>query len=229
MICRRNWLVATIALSTSPLLFAACSPQTDAPPADTTFASSALGTRMTAGGVDTVLRAATGCTIPGPCEVPIIIQLLDSTVDVGHDKPPGKDRVVALIKNAGQYTTTMYGFRPSSQALYFLRLKAGPSPRATWRIAEFSIEEERVDHNFLRGAIMPCHTFEGEKPSAVGFKNCDEPYESTSRARRMSMLGFTVAPLSLLRRHQDTTTQKRGEDPLWISCASGCCTMQQQS
>jgi hypothetical protein len=177
----------------------------------------------TQGHAVTVSRTATGCP-SNPCTVPITVQLLGKTDDVGTNKPPTKDRLVALVTNDGQYSEAMYKMKPSSEAIYFVRLKGGNgSSQSEWRLVEFGLEEGKVDHNFAKGKIIECDTHKPNE-SAVGFKNCGR-IKPSSAAKSMSWFASATIILSRLVGGNADAQARPYDDALWISCTSGCCSL----
>lgn len=141
---RRELGLVTLVLCVCPILFGACSPKSEDTPKTVDPTQVVAGAQATSDAGRTVALAATGCPqwSQGPCRVTVSIELLGRTIDVGESNPPRRVRTVALIKNLGQYPTTSYGFKPSSEAYYFLKLKGDLLGRkGQWQIDELLKEE----------------------------------------------------------------------------------------
>lgn len=132
--------------------------------------------------------------------------------------------VVALraIVN-GQNTEAMYGMLPNGpdgRYSYYLIVLPGPNGTATWRLEQLNIQGQTRTHSALRtGRFTPCnHAF---VPGArADFRTCAEAAQGAAASAQQTSV-FRYASMSTMPMRQGT------EPPIWIGCASGCCTADQ--
>lgn len=122
--------------------------------------------------------------------------------------------VAAKAVVRGQQTEAMYGMQPNGadgRYSYYLIVNRGAAGAATWRLEELSVQGNTRTHRMLTsGRFTPCN-----HPYVAGaradFKTCAQPAASSQR-------GATFINASFGSLSQPT------DPPLWIGCASGCCT-----
>ena len=118
----------------------------------------------------------------------------------------------------GNQTEAMYGMQsagPNGRFSYYLIVTTGSTPgAATWRLEELNIQGNTRTHRTLTsGRFTPCN-----HPYVAGaradFKTCAEAAASdASAARGATFINASYSP-----------SMQGVEPPLWIGCASGCCT-----
>ena len=105
----------------------------------------------------------------------------------------------------GGDTEDRYGMQsagPNGRFAYFLIVTPGPANTAQWRLEELNVQGQTRTHRMLTsGQLRMCnHTF--VRGARADFKTCET----------------AAAPASLGGFFQGV------EPPIWIGCASGCCT-----
>jgi len=139
----------------------------------------------------------------------------EDSLSAGNVPPFGTVAAKAVVR--GQQTEAMYGMLPNGsdgRYSYYLIVMPGAPGAATWRLEELNIQGNTRSHRMLRsGAFTPCN-----HPYVAGaradFKTCAQAAAGTASAQRGAM--FINASFS--------PTRQGTEPPLWIGCASGCCT-----
>lgn len=133
----------------------------------------------------------------------------------------------------GQQTEAMYGMLPNGpdgRYSYYLIVMPGPNGTATWRLEQLNVQGQTRTHSALRtGRFTPCnHAF---VPGArADFKTCAEAAGAPAAAAAAGR-AHAASPqkTSVFRYASFTMTPSRqgSEPPIWIGCASGCCTADQ--
>ena len=113
----------------------------------------------------------------------------------------------------GNQTEAMYGMLPNGpdgRYSYYLIVTAAGAGAATWRLEELSVQGNTRTHRALRtGRFTPCnHAY--VRGARADFKTCAEAAASTLGPTRFLNASFG--------------SRQSGEPPIWIGCASGCCT-----
>ena len=122
--------------------------------------------------------------------------------------------VAARAVVRGNQTEAMYGMQSTGadgRYSYYLIVTRGGATGATWRLEEMNIQGTTRTHRMLTsGRFTPCN-----HPYVAGaradFKTCAQAAAATQRGVMFVNASFTSSSQGV-------------EPPLWIGCASGCCT-----
>ncbi len=120
--------------------------------------------------------------------------------------------VAARVIVRGNDADAMYGMQPNGadgRYSYYLIVMPGSS----WRLEELNVQGTNRTHRMLAtGRFTACnHPY--VRGARADFKTCAE----ASASARQGAVIFRPASFGSL-------SQGSGEPPLWIGCASGCCT-----
>ena len=99
----------------------------------------------------------------------------------------------------------MYGMAPGARFEYFLIVlpgRAGGS--ASWRLEQLDTTSGSRVHRSIGTGV---------------FQGCNHPFVRGARADFKSCASATIRPAAFGR-----VMQQGGDDPIWFSCAEGCCT-----
>ena len=124
--------------------------------------------------------------------------------------------VAARIIVRGNQTEQRYGMQstgPNGRYSYYLIVERGTAAAATWRLEELSVVGNTRTHRTLTtGRFVPCnHQF--QRGARADFRTCTQA-ASNDGAGIFRLASFAAQ-------------QPPGDPPIWISCASGCCTADQ--
>ena len=186
-----------------------------------------LATFTRVGGHSRVRLAASG-SCPSPCGTVVTIEAYDWTKDV----PPnglsqGMSVPVAHITNNGPYTTEMYSLKTSDIAEYEVYATSNSSNPG---ITDFTIEEVPATRfgiikTHVKGSYNSCH-HNPAQASEADFRPCDLPHASLTRS--ILNLASSENWEALVARAMTgfiTSFHNVTEDPGWLSCTAGCCTL----
>lgn len=213
------------ALTVAALGFSACispplpPPIIHVPPGPLVFSADSLHAAWSALPLDSVhtyKRAAIGC-----CNRKVWVSISgyanNDSVDVNN--PPHTPRPVARVTNWGAYETEMYHFKPHYDA--YIYVVADSSNKAVWGVVQFPpvMGSAVVTAGYTVHACPPPHA---PNPGRADFKTCNgahNPWASRSgvltlASRSSDWIGWLLKKL-----------EPPPEDPAWISCTHGCCTM----
>ena len=159
------------------------------------------------GGVERQRRCReAGCDGPNPAQsVQVRIDAVDAQDSISAQTLPPNGVVVARATSRGRGVERRYGMRPGPGNEYYLVvLRVGQTPAATWRLVELTTTgAQRAQQTIATGSFVECrHPF--VRGARADFKTCAD--------------AATVRPAALGRFLQEDNP------PIWISCASGCCT-----
>ena len=135
----------------------------------------------------------------------------EDSLSVGNLPQFGVVALKAVVR--GNDTEAMYGMQstgPNGRFSYFLIVSASGAGAATWTLEELNIQGNVRTHRTLtQGRFTPCN-----HPYVAGaradFKTCAEAAASAAGPTRFLNASFG--------------SRQAGDPPIWISCASGCCT-----
>lgn len=134
---------------------------------------------------------------------------------------PGGVYPIGTITNLGNFPTVMYSLKPSTEADYRI-LITNENGVPGWAIVESSkIALFGAVTVKAKGKLKGCH--HAKKPkSEADFRNCD--YEGSARS---PMNLASTSGLDIIARFMSNERKKSMtlEDPGWISCTEGCCTL----
>lgn len=167
----------------------------------------------------------------------VTIQSVGETEDIKPNDGPDPARLVAYIENQDlSRTTEKPQFKPKTQAVYYVQVsRDAPTSRAKWRLLEFPAAGGglilAVDSGWVNGCGHPPYV----APDA-DFKACDGQHLTDSTGMvasgssfRPGMLRATVLTRNVFSgftsREAPWRAMLLGEDPTWISCNAGCCTL----
>ena len=170
-------------------------------------------------------RGSPACNAGGRNDVGVAEVSDADSVSAGLVAPNGT--VVARALNRGNDTTVMYDMKPQGRYRYYLIVM----PAGSWVLEELDMSGGRSHRTVATGRFTPCnHAF--QRGPRADFRTCAQAQGDAqqasllSRARQMWAGSKQSVPsygslLAYLAR------QGTGEPPIWISCASGCCTADQ--
>ena len=125
--------------------------------------------------------------------------------------------VAARAVVRGNQTEAMYGMQstgPDGRFSYYLIVTRGGATGTTWRLEEMNSQGNTHTHRMLRtGQFTPCN-----HPYVAGAR---ADFKTCAQAAAMHG-GATFVNVSFSRTSQGI------DPPLWIGCASGCCTAEAQ-
>lgn len=130
----------------------------------------------------------------------------------GPGSLPANGVIMGRVRSAG-HREARYGFKPGAAFEYYLIVLPGADPStAVWRIEEVSsVAGQRARHTLSQGPYVSCpnHSpWQKAPPIPIGFYACE-------RSPHLTSSGVTTSSLMLV---NPSLT-----DPLWTSCAGGCC------
>ncbi len=140
-----------------------------------------------------------------------------------HVPPAGRSLLVGHLVNNGDETTTMYSLKPGSEAEYFLFI-TNVNGEAGWEMREVSNEASGPMPVRASGMYVSCNHGPA-KSSEADFKSCAgaASASATSELRLASSFGF----VGMIQEWFASRSTKTAffDDPAWISCDAGCCTL----
>jgi len=120
---------------------------------------------------------------------------------------PTNGLVAIRALNKGSAVENRYGFKPEKKLEYYLIVLPGGKDAGTWRLEELDTTPGARKHSSAgTGTFKPCnHPFQPKRVNRANFYTCADSHMSDS-VQKAGMVMFD--PKS---------------DPLWTSCAQGCC------
>lgn len=177
-------------------------------------------------------RGNAACTGPNPTRTTTAIVWEVSDADsVSAGQLLANGAVVARARVTGQDSTDMYRMAPNQGRFdYFLIVIPAAGNTATWRLEEMETRQpgnQRFHKTVATGRFNLCgHPF--QRGARADFQTCAQAGGggqggSAQRGGRQSSGRQAVMrwPASF---RSLTSVLQDGEPPLWIGCASGCCT-----
>lgn len=169
------------------------------------------------------------------CTVDVRIRTLGRTGDIDARNGPGAGRAIARIENLDTTDAeALFGFRPSTEAQYFLWVDRNPSTRrsrltALWVPRTGGSVRAGHQHDLILCHLRPAGRAAISEVDFYEYKHrVGEPC-SVPEAKEPSRVGeaslFSVRPFVAL--YESVKGFIRGEmvaDGAWIDCNSGCCT-----
>ena len=157
---------------------------------------------------------------------------------------PVKEMVVGQFRNTGDANgrklgkESVYGFETSDKVSYELVILPKGDPhhnnKTVWEMREIP-NDGSVSSNAPRtGYLDLCEPVHAPHEPAVGFKSCVKDAATKAAVKHSSLLGmglFTTAfrKVMALIQENDSTKINRDQDPAWISCTDGCCTLRESA
>ncbi len=117
---------------------------------------------------------------------------------------PTNGVIAARLLNRGAFADAMYGTAAGANHEYYLIVLPGSKGGAAiWRLEEIGLADKQLTHRTVgTGTFRECH-HRFERGARADFKTCEE-------AALIHNAAFTMP---------QTT-----DSPVWIGCATGCCT-----
>jgi hypothetical protein len=167
----------------------------------------------------------------------VTIQSVGETRDIDPNDGPMPARLVAYIENQDPARTTEKPrFKPKTQAVYYVQVsRDAPSSRAKWRLLEFPAAGGglivAVDSGWVNGCgHAPADSADADFQDCSGYHFTDSTgLVASGSSFRPGLLRATVLGRSVLsgftNRNESRSAALLAEDPTWISCNAGCCTL----
>jgi hypothetical protein len=145
-----------------------------------------------------------GCAGPQAAKsVQVRVDAVDTQDSLSAQAIPQNGVVAARATSRGPGVELMYGMQPGAGFEYYLVvLPAGQS--ATWRLVELTTSGTRSHRTLATGTFTECH-HDFVRGARADFKTC-------AQAATVRPAAFGKLP------------QTDSDPPIWISCATGCCT-----
>ena len=145
-----------------------------------------------------------GCSGPQPAKsLQVRVDAVDTQDSLSAQTMPQNGVVAARATSRGDGVELRYGMQSGSGFEYYLIVQpAGQS--ATWRLVELSTSGTRSHRTLANGTLTEGH-HDFRRGARADFKTCAE-------AATLRPAAFGKLP------------QTDSDPPIWISCASGCCT-----
>lgn len=137
-----------------------------------------------------------------------------------HVPPAGRALLVGHLVNHGTLTTTMYSLKPGSVAEYFL-FATNVNGEAGWEMREVSNEASGTMPVRARGMYVGCG-HPPAKSSEADFKSC-----ANAAMKHDLKLASSMGFVGIIQEWMSSNARKSAflDDPAWISCDAGCCTL----
>jgi hypothetical protein len=152
-------------------------------------------------------KNSSGCGGPTPTKkTKVQVSAVATQDSLAESNVPEFGVVYARAINKGTAEEARYGFRADKDVRYYMIVQRDTAGGLRWRLEELVTSAPRRHAQVASGTFQPCgHPW---TPGArADFKTCDAPER-----------GDTVITMGLLLQSSD-------RDPLWITCASGCCVL----
>jgi hypothetical protein len=134
---------------------------------------------------------------------------------------PGDMYPIGHIVNSGPVTTDMYSLKTNAYAEYDIYI-TNDAGAAAWQIIEVPNAATGQLSIRSKGKLHSCG--HSAKPkSEADFRNCDYGPQTKGEIRLAGESGLEELVARLLSRRGPAFMV--GEDPGWISCTEGCCTL----
>jgi hypothetical protein len=147
-----------------------------------------------------------GCQPKGGKLTSARVDAVDGQDSLSAPKIPPNGVVVVMAKNTGAYQEDRYGMLPGAYEYYLVVSPAG-TDSSHWSLQQVSTAPGgRTLSEVASGTVQPCnHPFRKGKYRA-NFYTCRDSHMSDSSMKMGLMMQDAIA------------------DPIWMSCALGCCT-----
>ena len=152
------------------------------------------------------------------CMVPVDIAPVEGEETFDPSDPPAAPRAVAHVVNKGAVATEMYGLQPDADD-YFVVARDSLG-KAMWSIVSIPKQAHGTVTVFKGRGVQGCHHKKADKPAAA-FQTCDGA-QHASEGGRPSLMQLASRGVDWL---IGTVLRINAEDPAWIACTDGCCTM----
>ena len=172
-------------------------------------------------------RKVEGCE----CGANVAIQSVGVTLDIKPDSGPAVPRLVAHIVNrdSANRPTEKPRFRPMSEAQYYVQVyRDAFTHAAKWRMLEVPTAAHGLVAVTDSGSVHGCgHA--AAATSDADFRDCDgwhPHYTARATGAKFASLTETTSLTGVMAFVRSMFRPAAGtEDPTWISCSLGCCTL----
>jgi hypothetical protein len=150
------------------------------------------------------------CRGPAECAAGRLVTVRAEAVADADSLSPGNlpsfGVIAARVRNRGVEMEGRYNMRGGAQYTYYLIVLPAANGRATWTLEELDARGSAVTHRTVAsGRFNQCnHAY--VRGARADFKTCAQ---AATGAAGFELVSFMQPP---------------DDPPLWISCASGCCT-----
>ncbi len=157
--------------------------------------------------------------VPSSCtqSVPVKITAVEGAKFVRFSALPPKPQILAWIENLGAYPT-FDNLRPRTQAVYALVVDtaqtAGPPGLV---LVEFDLQSNAVTRRPY-GRVLECHSYGQPFQSGADFQPCNHTYPQIIMTPVWKAEIRVTSLMTIARNFYNV------DDPVWFTCASGCCT-----
>lgn len=136
------------------------------------------------------------------------IDAVDGQDSLSATALPTNGVVAARARNTGAYEEARYGMLPGDYQYYLVVLPAADGT-ATWRLQQLTTgNTARAMTEVATGTFHPCNHPYRKRANRANFYTCSDAHlesDTTMKLRLMMQTGDRI-------------------EPLWITCAQGCCT-----
>lgn len=161
---------------------------------------------------------------------PVDVQVADDAIIIDRKAPPNADALLGKIENVGNKKEKRYKFKPESEAVYYLYAKSSLVGGSTgWYITEE--KKNGQEKPFLEGSFGLCDAMAHPPASAnIGFKRCERLGQRQTNVQVAELVptGYVEMlyrrALALITNFK-TSRRSMSNDPGWVACTDGCCTM----
>ncbi len=117
---------------------------------------------------------------------------------------PANGVIAARVLNRGTYSDALYGTSAGGGLEYYLVvMKGAKAGTAIWRLEQIGLSAKQLTHRTVATGI---------------FRECHHPYARGARA------DFKTCEEAALIHNTAFTMPQTTDSPIWIGCATGCCT-----
>ena len=144
--------------------------------------------------------------------VAVTLTALPSVITVNPHKAPAQRMQIATLTNAGPGVEALLRLKPSSVAhyeIYVLPTMDTKHNAPRWEIVEVTKTATRV---MMTGYVNDCQHNASPSVPDIDFHTCAHHIANSGDRKR--------------RHAQRDTTDRGPNDPPWISCTTGCCTLE---
>jgi hypothetical protein len=175
------------------------------------------------GGVERV-RNCTGT--PGCAGSPALrmtrvrVDAVDGQESVSAIFGPASGVVAIRAINTGAFEEARYGMKPDRNLEYYLIVLPGDARTGRWQLEELDVTPDARHHRTVStGTFTPCnHAFQAGRAIRADFHRCDDGHMNEPPAIA-TLVSFGKSGTDCPR------CRSAHEDPIWASCAQGCCIM----
>ena len=120
----------------------------------------------------------------------------------------GSGALMARMELKGPYATLMYNLKPGAFKYYVVVLPSAGGGNMTWKLVQVADNGKAAISEIGSGTFVDCkHTPDPSAPAKADWRGCDGDHVQ-SAVQRM-----------------DSGGAGGGDQPGWVSCSEGCCTV----